>query len=245
MGEASADGPGVGLDRLEAQAAAGEDLFVGFDELPVPLLGARVVGVKGVGVLHQEFPGPHDPEPGADLVAEFEADLVQGHGKLAPTAHLAPDQVGDDLLGGRGKAELRFLSVLDAQELLAVNLPTPGLLPQGLGLDHRQGHLQRPGAVHLRPDDPLHLAQDPQAEREPFIDPGRHLADHARPHHQARGHVVGVRRRFPEGGEKVTAELHGAAAALPGLASGAFMSPISAAAFLRADRSPRIREKSL
>ena len=68
--------------------------------------------MEGIGVLHHEFPGPHDAEPGPDLVPELGLDLVEIGRQLFVTAYLAPDQIGDDLFMGRAQAEVPLVAVL-------------------------------------------------------------------------------------------------------------------------------------
>ena len=62
-----------------------------------------------------------------------------------------------------------------------------------------QQQLLGAGGVHLLPHDLLHPAQHPVAERQPGVDPGRHLADVARPHQQPVAVDLGVGRVVPEG----------------------------------------------
>ncbi len=76
VGGIAADAAGVRLHRAELQPAAAEDAAVGLVHDPVGLVQGRAVQVEGVGVLHQELAGAHDPEAGADLVPELGLDLV-------------------------------------------------------------------------------------------------------------------------------------------------------------------------
>ena len=94
------------------------------------------VHVEGVGILHDELAAAHQAEAGADLVAELALDLVEIERHLPVALDLAPHQVGHHLFVGRSHAEFGLLSVLEAQQLLAVLLPAPRLLPE-LGRLHR------------------------------------------------------------------------------------------------------------
>ena len=199
MGGPAADGARIRLDGAEIQAAALEDAAVGGVHHLVGLGQGVAVQVEGVGVLHEEFPRPHDPEAGPDLVAELGLDLVEVHRQLLVAAQFPARQVGDDLLVGGAEAEFPLVAILDAQQLGTVLLPAPGLLPQLRRLHRRHQDLQGPGPVHLLPDDPLHLAQDPQSQGQPGIEARRQLADHARPQHQAVTDHLRVRGGLLEG----------------------------------------------
>ena len=104
--------------------------------------GARLVGVKAVGILHQKFTRPHDAEAGTDFIPEFDVYLVEGEGQLPVRGHLVFDQLGYDLFVGGAEAELAVVAVLEAQQFLAVNIPPSGLLPELRGLDKGEGDLQ-------------------------------------------------------------------------------------------------------
>ncbi len=79
VGGLAADGARIRLHGPEIQAAALEDAAVGGVHGLVGLGQGVAVQVEGVGVLHQEFPRPHDPKTGPDLVAELGLDLVEIH----------------------------------------------------------------------------------------------------------------------------------------------------------------------
>ena len=57
----------------------------------------------------------------------------------------------------------------------------------------RHEQLDGPGGVHLLADDPLGLAQGPQAQRQVGVGPGHHLVDQAGAEHE---HVAGDFRPF-------------------------------------------------
>ena len=209
MGRPATDGPRVRLHRAEVQAAALEDTAVGGVHHLVGLRQGVAVQVEGVGILHQEFPRPHHPEAGADLVAELGLDLVKVHRQLLVATQLTPRQVGDDLLVGGTEAEFPLVTVLEAQQLRAVLLPAPGLLPQLRRLHRRHQHLQGPGAVHLLPHDALHLAQHPQPQGQPGVEARRQLADHARPQHQPVTGYLRVGGGLLEGLQREAGGAHG------------------------------------
>ncbi|OQA83239.1 MAG: hypothetical protein BWY29_00453 [Microgenomates group bacterium ADurb.Bin238] len=199
MGGAAADGPGVRLHRPEGEPAALEDGAVG----PVHLFVARrrpgIVGVEAVGVLHQKFARPHDAEAGADFIPEFDVDLIEGDGQLPVRGHLVFDQLGYHLFMGGAETELPVVAVLETQQFLAVNVPSPGFLPEFRGLDKGKGDLQGARPVHLLADDLLGFSHHPLGEGEEGVNPGRQLANHAGPEHQAVAHDLRLARVFPQG----------------------------------------------
>ncbi len=93
---------------------------------------------------------------------------------------------------GGAEAEVPLVAVLEAQQLRSVLLPAAGLLPQLRRLHRRHQHLQGAGAVHLLAHDALDLAQHPQPQRQPGVESGGELADHARAQHQLVADHLGV-----------------------------------------------------
>ena len=209
MGEVAADGAGVGFHGAEVEAHAGEYLVVGFLHGSVALVRAFVVHVEGVGVLHEEFAAAHEAEAGAHFVAVLGLDLVQVQGELAIGLHFAAQEVGHDFFVGRAKAVVAVVAVLEAQEFLAVLLPAAGLFPELAGLDHGQEGFKGTGFVHFAAHDGLGLFKGAKAQRQPGVDAGSELADHARAHQQLVADNFGVGRGFFEGGDVVTAPAHG------------------------------------
>ena len=133
-----------------------------------------------------------EPEARAHLVAELDLDLIEVERQLAVGAHLAADDVGDHLLVRRSDAELAIVAILEAQELGAVVLPAPALLPE-LGRAHRRHEdFLRAGAVHLLANDRLDPADGAQTERKKIVDAARDLTDHPRAHEELVAHDLGV-----------------------------------------------------
>ena len=108
---AAADGAGMGLDRPEFEADAGEDARIGLEHLLIGLLQRCLVQMKRVGIFHQKLARAHDTEAWAHLIAELGLDLIEVRGQLPIAADLAPDEVGDDLLMGRAEAEVPVMAV--------------------------------------------------------------------------------------------------------------------------------------
>ena len=98
------------------EAAALEDARVGVVHLLVADLRRLVGDVKAVGVLHDEFLGPHQTEAGPDFVAELGLDLVEILGQLAVGTQFGRDQGGDDLLMGRPQNPFLFGVVAGLEE---------------------------------------------------------------------------------------------------------------------------------
>ena len=91
------------------------------------------------------------------------------------------------------------LAVLEPEDAVAVLGPAAGRLV-GLARQQRR-ELQLLGAdrVHLLADDPLDVAQHPQAQRQPGVDAGRGPPDVAGAHQQPVARHLGVRRVLPQG----------------------------------------------
>ncbi len=196
--DVAADLAGLGLDGSEGQPAPLEDAVVGVVHQLVARLQSLDVGVEGVGVLHEELPAAQEAETGPQLVAVLPVDLVEVDRQVAVAAVLARHRDRDDLLGRRRQGEARLLAVGETEHERPVGLVPARPLPQLERLDDRQQELLGAGGVHLLPDDLLDPAQDPVAQRQPGVDPGRHLADVAGPDQQPVAVDLGVGRVVPE-----------------------------------------------
>ena len=204
----AADVAGVGLDLGVAQAAAGEDPPVGPLHGAVGEIEVLVVGVEGVGVLHQELAPPHEAESGSDLVAELGLDLVHVDGQLFVRGHGSADDVGDDLLVGRTEAELTVVPILDPQQFGAVLGPAPRILPQLGRLDRGHDQLGGSGAGHLLANDGRELGQRASRQGKVVVDSGRHLGDETGPHHQAVGDDLRIGGVLAKGVDEGLAPAH-------------------------------------
>ena len=203
VGEGAPDGARVGLYGLVLEPQPVVDAAIGVVHEAVALGRGLVVHIKGVGVLHAELAAPHDPEPGPDLVPHLLLEMVEIDGQFAIGADLLAADVGDDLLVGGGQAVVAAVAVLEAEELLAVILPTAGFLPQLGRLDLGHEHLYGPGPVHLLPDYLLHLLKGGETVRQKGINPGGQLADHGRSEHEDVGGHLGLGRDLPQGGQEI------------------------------------------
>src|SRR3954462_6719821 len=180
----AADGAGVRGNRPEPEREAGEDARIGVVHIAVFALEVGVVGVERIAVLHDEFPPAHDAEAGPALIAELGLDLVEVRRQPPVALQLAPRKVGNDLLRRGLHDENALVPILEAQKLRPVRLPAARLLPQLTGLHDGHDELEGAGAIHLLAHDPLHLAHDAQAERQPRIDARRQAPDEAGAQHQ-------------------------------------------------------------
>ena len=209
MAHVAADGPGIGFHRDRGQPHAGEGLQVG-DKHPVVGLPCGIgVDVKGIGILHQEFPPPHDAEARPHLVTELPLDVIEVQRQRLVAAHMAAEDIGDLFLVGRTVEHVALVPVLDPQHLGAVIIITARLLPQLGRLDGRHHDLDGPGTVLLFADKLRDLVENLLAERQPGIDAGAGLLDHAGTKHQpVRGDLC-LLGRFLEKRQKILAETHG------------------------------------
>ena len=198
----SAHGAGHGVDDDVVQAQAGEDPLVG---VAVGLVGggqAGVVDVEGVGVLHDELAAADDAGAGAGLVAVLGLDLVDDGRQVLVGGVEVLDREGEHLLVGGGQQVVPVLAVTELKQGGAVVVPAPGGL---VGLGRQEGRevdLLAAHGVHLLAHDVLDLAQRPQPQRQPGVDPGGGPADVAGAHEQAVAGDLGVGRVLAQGSDE-------------------------------------------
>ncbi|MCY1397860.1 hypothetical protein D9M71_128800 [compost metagenome] len=209
MGTGAADRAGVGLYGAEVQAQAGEHVAVGLVHAVVGFLQGSLVDVEGVGVLHDELAATHQAEARADLVAEFGLDLVHVDRQLLIAVELVAGQVRDHFFVGRACAEVAVVAILQAQQFRTVLFPAPRLLPQFGRLDARHQHFQGAGGVHFFAHDGFNLAHHTKAHRQPGVETGGELADHAGPQHELVADDDRVGRGFFLCGEQILTGAHG------------------------------------
>ena len=198
----AADVAGVRLDGAEREAAAREDALVGLVHLLVFALRVLDVDVERIRVLHDELAPAHQAGARPQLVAELGLDLIEVQRQLAPAPDLAAHQRRDHLLVRRADDEVAALAILEAQQLIAVVLPAPGLLPQLARDDRGQEHLRGARAIHLLADDALDLLHDAPAERQERVDAGRDLAQVTAAHHEDVRGDLRLGRRFLQRGDQ-------------------------------------------
>src|SRR5215831_4191540 len=128
--EAAANRTAVSLDGPEPDTEPSEDPLVSLEHPPVLAVGVGVVHVKGIAVLHDELAAAHQAEARTDLVTEFRLDLKDIQRQLFVAGDDLPDDVGHDFFMRRTQTEVCLLPILEPQELLAIELPAPALVPQ-------------------------------------------------------------------------------------------------------------------
>ena len=202
MGTLAADTAVVGHHRAILKTNPIEDADIGVVHLLIGLEQGIEIDIEGIGVLHDEFPRPHDAESGSDLVAELGLDLVEIDRELAVTADLVPGDLRDHLLVGGAETEIAIVPVFDAQQLRPVLFPAAGGLPKLCRMNPGHQHLLGAGTIHLFPDDGLDLVQYPLAHGKPAIDSGCGAADQAGAQHQLMADDFGVGGNFFQGGEE-------------------------------------------
>ena len=188
----AADLAGVGLNGSVVDTAALAHAGIGAVHVLVSLLEALVVGMEGVGVLHDELTAAQQAEARARLVAELVLNLVERHGQLLVGAQLVAHEVGESLLVRRAQAELAVVTVGDAHELGAVVVPAARLVPELGGREDGEHELLGVDGVHLLAHDLLDLEQRAPSEGQVGVQARGGLADAAGAQQQAVAGDVGV-----------------------------------------------------
>ena len=204
MAQITPDRTGLGAhrDRLQAHPRKGAQVS---DEHPV-VRAARslLVEIEGVGVLHQEFAAAHDAEARALFISELPLDVVEVQRQVPVGLHIGAEDLGDHFLIGRAVKQYALVAIGDAQHLRAIGIVTAALAPEIGQLQRRHQEFQRTRAVLLLTHDLFDLLQDPKPQRQPGIDAGRLLPQHAGAQHQAMRHDLGLFRIFFEDGQEET-----------------------------------------
>jgi hypothetical protein len=197
----AAHGARGGLHRQGVEAETAEDLAVGVEVEAEGAVEARLVQVERVGVLHHELAHAQQARLRARLVAELALELVPGLGELPVGAQLA-GEMGEDLLVGHAQAQLGAAPVLQAEELLAHQLPAAAALPDLRRVQAGQLELLGPDGVHLLADHFADLAADALAQRQERVAPRHELADQARAHQELVARGLGVGRIVAQRGDE-------------------------------------------
>ena len=163
-----------------------------------------MVDVEGVVVLHVEFAAPHDAEARAQLVPKLPLDLIEVLRQVAVAAHRVPKDVGHDLFMSRAEEHRALVPIRDAQHLLAIVMVAAALLPELGRLHRRHQDLLAAGGIHFLAHHLLDLAQYPMAERQPAINAGARLPDHAGAQHEPVRDDLRLGRVLSQGRQEVT-----------------------------------------
>ena len=208
MAQIATDGAGVGAHRNGRQPHAGIGAKICHEHALIGLYRVFLVQVERVRVLHQEFAAAHGAEARTHLVAELPLDVVEVQRQILVGLHIAAENVGDHFLIGRPKEELALMAIFNAQHFLAIGIIAAAFAPQVGRLDRGHEQLHRTRAVLLFLDDLLHLHQNLVAQRQPGIEAGGLLADHAGAQHQAMRDDFGFLGYVAQHWQKVTRQAH-------------------------------------
>ena len=190
------------------QAAAVEDAAVGLVVLLVGGVEAGKVHVEGVGVLHDELAHAEQAALGAGLVAELGLHLVPDLRKLLVAAQLAARDHGHDFLVRHAEAEVALEAVLEAEHVVAHDVPAAGFLPDFGGVQGGEEELLGADAVHLLAHDGHDLQQRALRQEEIAVNAGRQLADIAGAQQELMAGDLGFGGILPQGGNEQFRPVH-------------------------------------
>ena len=162
-------------DNLQAQAL--KDALVCGAVRHVRLVQALIVNVEGVGVLHDELAAAQQTRAGARLIAVLGLNLVQVDRQVLVGGVQVLHQQGEHFLVGGRQQHVCTLTVLEAEEVIAVLVPAVSCLVGLAGQQCGEVNFLRANSVHLFTDDVLDLAQYLQAQRQPGVHAGGCAAD--------------------------------------------------------------------
>ena len=167
------------------------------------------IDVKVIAVFHQKLAAPHHPKTRAHLVAELPLDVVKGQRQVFIAGDMAAENVSDHFLIRRTVQQFAFLPIGDAQHFLAVVIITTGFAPKigWLQRRHQQGDVACAFLFFIY--DLLNPPQNPQAQRQPRINPRRLLFDHPRPQHVAVRYDLRLGGVFFQDGQEIPGQTHG------------------------------------
>ena len=205
-----ADRAGFGAHRNGGEPEPLEGAQVRGEHPVVGMARAGLIEIERIGVLHQKLARAHDAEARPDLVAELPLDVVEVQRQVLVGAHRGAENLGDHLFVGGSVQHVAVVPVADAQHLLAVIVVAPGFAPEVCRLDRRHQHFDRARPVLLLAHDRADLVQHPHAERQPGVDAGRLLADHAGAQHQPVRNDLRLLGSLLEDRQEIAGEAHGA-----------------------------------
>ncbi len=191
---AAAHRPGHRRDDDVADAQRVEDALVGVAMAVVDRLEPVVVDVEGVGVLHDELAPAQDARPRPRLVAVLRLDLVQQQREVLVAAVLPLHRQREELFVGGPEEIVVVAAVLQPEHAVAVLRPPVRRLVRGTRQQRGEQDLLPPNRIHLVAHDALDLAQHPQAQRQPAVEPWSDRADVAGPDQQFVAGDLGIGR---------------------------------------------------
>jgi hypothetical protein len=165
-------------------------------------LEAVVVDVEGIRVLHDELAATQDPGARPGLVTVLGLNLVQQHREILVAAVLPLDRQREQLFVSRAKQVVVAAAVLKPEYAVAVFGPAIGHLIRRLGQQCGKQNLLSANGIHFVAHDLLDLAQHPQAQGQPAVEPRADRADVAGPDQQLVAGHLGVGRVVTQGAQE-------------------------------------------
>ena len=162
------------------QDESGENTNVGVVVQIERVVEPSGIDIEAVRVLHIELSHPQQARLGTRLVPELGLDLVPHLRELSVGLELVGDE-GEHLFVGHAQRQIRSLTILEAEHLVAHDLPAAGPLPQRCGMHGGQPELLAPDGIHLLAHDVGDLLVHLQAEWQKGVVPGVQLADETGP----------------------------------------------------------------
>ena len=181
-----------GRDDDVANPKRVEDALVGVAMAVVDGTQPVVVDVEGVGVLHDELASAQDARARPRLVAVLRLDLVQQHREVLVGAVLPLQCQREHLLVGGPEQIVVVAAVLQPEHAVAVLRPPVRGLIRATRKKRWEQDLLPANRIHLVAHHALDIAQHPQPQRQPAVEPGTDRADVAGADQQLMAGDLGV-----------------------------------------------------
>ena len=172
LGGAAAHRPRHRRDDDVAHLEPLEDALIGLPMRVVGGLEPGVVDVEGVGVLHHELADAQDARARPCLVAVFVLDLEQQQREVLVGAVFALDGQGEQLFVRRAQQVVVAAAVLEPKHAVAVLGPAVRRLVRRTRQQGGEQDLLPADRVHLLAHHAFDVAQHPQPQRQPAVQPG-------------------------------------------------------------------------
>ena len=207
--EIAADRASIGAHRNRLQAHACKGAQIGDEHLVIGMLGAGLIDIERVRILHQKFTAAHQAEARTHLVAEFPLDVIEVERQILVRADIGAEDIGDHFFVCRTEEHIALVPVLDAQHFLPVRIVAAALAPQVGRLHGRHQQFDSAGAVLLLTHDGAYLVEHPQPQRQERVNARGLLPHHAGAQHQAVRHDLRLARRLAQNRHEVAGQAHG------------------------------------
>ena len=202
LGSAAAHRTGHRRDDHITNSHAGEHLLIRLAVGEVHRPKAVVVDVEGVRVLHDELAAAQDAGAWAGLIAVLGLDLEQQHRKVLVGAVLPLHRQGEQLLVGGTQQVVVVATVFEPEDTVPVFRPPVRRLVRSARKQRREEDLLAADRRHLLTDDVFDLAQHPQTQRQPAVQPRSDRPDITGPDQQLVAGNFGVGRVVAQGAEE-------------------------------------------